>query len=248
LKKDIKKYFRWERSLWKQVNGILAISPEEARLYSRYNRNVDYIFPFFSYHPVSNFELNTKLNKRIRLGFFGNLSWRPNYIGLQYFLDKVFPKLPKHVYEFHIFGKGSLAYNRDNVIGHGYKTIEEIFKTIDVFVFPIPYGAGMNIKVAEVLYNRRPMIISRVAARGLEKILENEKAVIILPTISDFSRILLDISKVRQLCMERISKETSNLFSENFNRNKLIQFLERVNYDKGFISSYSLSVACQGRA
>ena len=104
---------------------------------------------------------------RIRLGFLGNLGWWPNRAALDWFLESIWPHVPD-TFELHVFGNGSECLPTENrVHGHGYVAdLGQVWRTVQLFVQPIVAGGGVNIKVAEAIYQRRPMLATSKALQG----------------------------------------------------------------------------------
>ena len=70
----------------------------------------------------------------------------------------------------HLFGQGStaLADSSKRIHGHGFVgNLDQVWEGVELMIQPITCGAGINIKVAESLYNRMPMVATPLAIRGI---------------------------------------------------------------------------------
>ena len=110
----------------------------------------------------------------------GNLTWWPNRQGIEWFQRSVLSQLPSEQFQLHVFGLGSEGYHRSpNVFGHGFvKELSDIWSAVDCMVQPILSGAGVNIKVAETLYNGIPMLGTIHSTRGLA--LDQDEAIVLM--------------------------------------------------------------------
>ncbi len=183
LKRDLGKLEHIENAGIELIDRIVFISSEDADALGSHSlvRRSTVIGPTFPYPAYQGgMEGDSHPTEKIRLGFLGNLNWWPNREGVDWFLTEVFSRLSQTKFELHIFGPGSEAFgNESNIYGHGFvDDLEDVWNGIDCMIQPIRSGAGVNIKVAETLYNGIPMIGTHLSARGLS--LEKDEAIVLL--------------------------------------------------------------------
>lgn len=163
-------YQRYEHNMLSICDGIIAISEEEAGFY---RMSLDgkvparVIPPLFDYAPIP--YPYKPGDGKLKLVFLANLDWWPNMDAVQWLLDELAPVLDEK-FELHVYGKGSgaLKPSTPRVFLHGFVLdIYEVWSGCFATLAPIINGSGVNIKVAESLYNGVPLICTPLALRGL---------------------------------------------------------------------------------
>lgn len=128
--------------------------------------------------------------------FVGALSWYPNYAGLEYFIENIYPIILKKVpdIKFNIVGKGISEERRkvwNAIPGINLKgfvdDISEEYKNNKVVIAPIYHGAGTNIKVLEAMIYGKNVVVSEFATRGFENVLVNGENIFIAKNDNDFA-------------------------------------------------------------
>ena len=170
LRPDLAKLTRFERAGMRAVDGILFISTDDRDRAVADGLTTPHLHlpPLFAYAPSPRTPRDP--TTPIRLGFLANLDWWPNRVGLEWLLRDVLPHVTRDDLRLHLFGAGSPRHARADrrVIAHGFVTdVARVFAACDVMVCPIHTGAGVNVKLAEALYNGVPVLGTRFAARGL---------------------------------------------------------------------------------
>jgi hypothetical protein len=103
-------------------------------------------------------------------GFLAHFEWWPNRVALEWLLRDVLPRVVRRDLRLDLFGAGSTRFvNADSrIVAQGFvEDVARVFATSDVMLCPTHTGAGVNVKFAEALCNRVPVLGTRVAARGL---------------------------------------------------------------------------------
>jgi glycosyltransferase involved in cell wall biosynthesis len=137
--------------------------------------------------------------------FVGYMNHSPNFHGVNYFIENIWPKVkeavPKAV--FKIAGKGVALeqkgiwekYSGVEVLGFVSDLSGEYRKCRNVVV-PIYYGGGTNIKILEAMSMRRACVITDFAARAYKNDLIDGNNILVAQNDQDFSnkviRLLLD--------------------------------------------------------
>lgn len=103
----------------------------------------------------------------MRLGYLADFAWWPNRRNWQWLIDEVLPKVHRPVL-VHVFGRQSEQIaSRERVVIHGMvNELAAVWDQVDIMVCPVRVGAGVNIKVAESLYHRMPVLATTQAVRG----------------------------------------------------------------------------------
>jgi len=209
---DYRKFESLEWDLIRHVDRVITISRDDETEITKANPNVPVrtIPPLFYYSPAT--PAVSEFKGPVKLGFLGSLSWWPNRRALEWLLDSVLPQVSSKV-ELHVYGKGSDEFNRPPLVyGHGFVTaLSEVWQNVHVMVHPMQEGGGVNVKVAESIYNRMPMIATPQALRGFA--LETDEAVVVL---RDDPALWIDFcnsSSLRELAGRRTSPRNAELFS-----------------------------------
>ena len=128
--------------------------------------NAIVIPPSFGYEPA---QRRKSSGGRMALGMFADFEWWPNRISLDWFLTEIWPSVSSHC-DLHLMGhgSGSVARGLSGITRHGFMaTAREAFALCDLMIAPIIDGAGVNVKVAEALYNGVPVVATPAAVRGI---------------------------------------------------------------------------------
>lgn len=137
------------------------------------------------------------------ISFIGSLDWMPNQEGLQWFLDKIWPKLATTYpqLKFHIAGRNTpesfYRYASKQVVVHG-----EVPSSVDflsqhpIMVVPLLSGSGMRAKILEAMALGRQVITTRVGLEGIGA--EHGQEVLIADRLEEWQ-------KAFQLCFEELT-------------------------------------------
>jgi glycosyltransferase involved in cell wall biosynthesis len=157
--------------------------------------------------------------------FVGTLDWRPNEVGLQHFVDRIWPavRAAHPSAEFHIIGRSpSPAVQRlgacegVTVVG----PVEDVRPHLDratLTVVPLLVGSGTRLKIFEAMAMGTPVISTTIGAEGLpvdpgrEIVLADDAgdfAAAINQLLSDPARRARLADAARAMVVERFSAET----------------------------------------
>lgn len=115
-------------------------------------------------------EYVVKNNSTIQLLFIGAMDWYPNALGIQWFMEKVFPLLPEN-FELDIVGRNASKIfpqiNSERIHIHSnVPAVEPFFLSADMFISPIFAGSGINIKILEAASYGIPIVATPYSLRG----------------------------------------------------------------------------------
>ena len=133
--------------------------------------NVAAFSPAFDYIPFV--REKRPRGRPLNVGLMAKMTWWPNHEGATWFADKILPHLDPSLVVAHYYGIGSKIFEgrRQNLHVHGFvDSLDKIWQTCDLMVCPILSGSGVNIKFAEAVFNRMPVLTTTMAARGLPPI------------------------------------------------------------------------------
>jgi glycosyltransferase involved in cell wall biosynthesis len=206
---------RWERLVNAQVAHGVYISEADAAFGNHgARRNVSVIpnglVDDFAESVTAEWTAPFSQLPRITLGFLGNMGYQPNHAAAvrlcRHILPAVQARMPNMRVRAKVIGRGpqpelvELAGQDVDVTG-AVESIWPAMEEVDVFVFPMTVGAGMQNKVIEALRASRPVIVSPVCAGGIPKV--DESGVLVAESTDEIVRqlqlMLSDPDSLRQI-------------------------------------------------
>ncbi|PSU81795.1 hypothetical protein C0W42_22685, partial [Photobacterium kishitanii] len=168
LRREAKLLENLEHKLIDNKNTFIAISQRDADIIC--SKNIK-IIP----NGVERVFYNRCMDNDIKnIIFFGNLSYYPNQKAVDFIVENIAPKVIGK-YVFHIVGVNPtnkiLNYNKyENIIVHGFiDDIEKFCENMDLAIFPMFYGSGLQNKVLESFAMGIPVIASENVACAINK-------------------------------------------------------------------------------
>jgi hypothetical protein len=171
LRHDCEKLRRYEQRGQVAAGHVLFVSQDEVQQFRHDHPDTAtlHVPPLFDYPPFER-EPHDPARPGLDIGFLGNFEWWPNRAGLGWFLREVWPHVGPEV-TLHVFGQASerAVRPRPRLQVHGFAPhLEDVWRRCDIMICPIGHGAGVNVKLAEAVYNRMPVLARRFAIRGLD--------------------------------------------------------------------------------
>lgn len=167
FRRDLLKYQRFEVERLARVRNVVAISSEDAKELREVipNLNTLVVPPTFSYTAAKR---GKKLHLPLRVGLLGNFGWWPNREAYDWFIGEVWQHVNSDR-ELHVFGPHSTSLRGAvRTTLHGFvDELSDVWQGVDLMVNPIVSGSGVNVKVAEAVYNGMPMLCTPMAVAGL---------------------------------------------------------------------------------
>jgi hypothetical protein len=226
LAREGRKLREFQRHALARIRNKIFISSEEmkdAEQDSADNRFC--LLPSFDYSAPPEIANGTDAST-IDVAFLGNMNWWPNQDAVNWLITEVMPHVGPHV-RLHLIGMNSdaEAWRRPNVVGHGFlKDSADIWKKANVFLAPIVSGAGLNLKVAEAIYNRKSIITTPMGIRGIP--LASDASILIRTTAAQWIDTLNDVSQMKRLNSTPPDVRNSDLFERSRSCDRLKSFLE----------------------
>jgi glycosyltransferase involved in cell wall biosynthesis len=109
--------------------------------------------------------------------FIGTLTWEANIDGLCWFINNCWKQLKVEFpnLKFYIVGKNpnerliNLVKNERDIVLTGFvKNLDEYYSKSRVFISPLRFGSGVEIKNINAMYRGIPIVTTSVGAEGLE--------------------------------------------------------------------------------
>ncbi len=222
----------FERTLYRQVDGVAPISQEDFFEISQYKKKNVELIPLglnFS-SPLPRPEL-----PEIKFLFIGRLDWPPNRDGLEWVLREIWPMVIKNRPQacLKIVGSGNKEWLRSyshlegiEVVGF-VKELKDAYRDCHFTIVPVFYGSGTRIKVLESFAMGRKLISTKMGVQGAnlttdDYILANSKE----EWVSVLSNINLN-SEMEKTLSQSITK-VSQEFCEKQVGHKFVQWLKEL--------------------
>lgn len=166
---------------------------------------------------------NKNLGKTIV--FVGNVSWKPNLHGLNYFIKNIYPKVLEKDNDILLKIVGSSIPNKikqlknDNIIFYENlpeKEKKEIIGDSRVCIVPIYFGGGTRIKILEYWAHSKPVISTKIGAEGLIK----SEGTYICDGDNEFASTIIELINNDRL-IEKAGKANLKIFIENYCEEKI---------------------------
>ena len=166
---------------------------------------------------------NTRYAPQEREGllFVGGFGHGPNLDAVEWFLDKIYPKVyQKTKAPFYVVGSNApetLAERKvEGMVFKGFvseEELEQLYMSCRMAVVPLRYGAGVKGKVVEALHYGIPVVTTSVGAEGIEGLddcvaVEDQEEAYIQTVISLYSDYAA-LEKMHDRSMEYVAKHYS---------------------------------------
>lgn len=180
LLKSSKEWKELEFELFNKTDVIHVVgSYEQEVLKEEFGDKPIRNIPLFMFSRDEYKQLELNFNDRKDILFVGGFNHKPNYDGVWWFINEVFPGIKEKnpAIKFYIVGsnppKDIKRLQSEDIIVTGYVTdeqLEQYYNQCKVVVVPLRYGAGVKGKVVEALYNQVPIVTTQIGAEGLTDI------------------------------------------------------------------------------
>ncbi len=213
---DLHRVAAWERFVNSVVDRVIYISTPDAQ-FANHGQTDGKI------HVVPNgvFDIENTCERpgwrsplsalpKVTLGFLGNMGYSPNHLAAIRLVDEVLPSLELGIANLDIRVKIIGRHPQDDLLARRsarvavtgeVASIWPELEEVDVFVFPMTRGAGLQNKILEALRARRPVIASRICAASLPN--SSDHGVVVADSPDEIAHALLDIvldqSKLQRL-------------------------------------------------
>lgn len=227
---------KFEKNVANKVDGIIAISPEDAKLFSSYAPETPLTdIPMgFDFDNISNYDVNQQYNDFPVFYHLGSMDWLPNVQGMKWFIDEVIPFVKKRHpdFKFRIAGKKMpqwfLKRQNKNLIVDG-----EIIDALNyqenkaIMIVPLLSGGGIRVKIIEGMALGKTIISTSIGAEGIPY--ADQKNILIANNKEDFAKQIGKCFHSKEFCKE-IGREAQILAKENYDFNKTAKKMMRFYY------------------
>lgn len=204
-----KRLTHFENEVIKHMDGIMALSEEDALYFKQNTKNAH-----ISAIPIgidtlaySNIDQEKQYKNFPVLFHLGSMDWKPNIIGMMWFVNKVMPLLKqKHPQiQVVIAGKNmpqwffSKADNNLKVMGR-VRDAREFQEDKAILIVPLLTGSGIRVKILEGMAMGKTIISTTIGAKGIDY--EKDKTILIADTPAEFAEQISKCIASEELCRE----------------------------------------------
>ncbi len=228
LKYLAKQLKRYEMSIIGQVDGIAAISHEDAKKYLSFGLEVKLeTIPFGidieDYRPTDASAGNEK-----SLFHLGAMDWKPNIEGVMWFTEEVFPELKE--YNLHLAGRKMPKWLIDALDPqiHNHGEVIDALAFMDQFpimIVPLFSAGGMRVKIIEGMAMKKAIISTEIGAEGIN--VKDRDNIMIANTKEEFVEAINQLT-ADPILIKRIQENGRRLVEREYNNlvltERLIEF------------------------
>ena len=217
----------FEKQIATSVDGIMSLSDEDALYFKDYSHKIKIAAIPTGLNIKKNSEIDIK--KRYEglpiLFHLGSMDWKPNVLGLKWFIKEVLPLLKKNHPEIQLIIAGKnmppwfFKQADRNLIVQGMVKDATLFQEDKaILIVPLLTGSGIRIKILESMALGKTIISTRVGASGITY--EDGKNILIANDPKEFSEQIRRCILSEDLCRS-IGKNAQILISEKYELNKI---------------------------
>ena len=191
------KFYKEETAACSQQDALLVTSERDISIFNQTVPGVPkYLIPNgvdttyfqpFETHPIPN-----------SMVFVGMMKYVPNYDGISWFLDEIFPKILKKVPDatITIVGKNppksiSGRANKNIIVTGFVEDTRPYIEKSAIYVVPLRMGGGTRLKIMEALAVKKPIITTSVGCEGIEVV--NDESILIADQPDEFAARVIEL-------------------------------------------------------
>lgn len=214
--------YRIEKHLGRKVDALVAISEPDRKWFVRHKLQKPSITIHVGYFNKTKQIRNIEQYPRSAFAYIGALDWIPNYDGLIWFIDWIWPHIQAEIpdAEFHIAGRNaqiSLAERliaERKIIFHGQvPNSAEYISNYPIMVVPLLSGSGLRVKIIEGMFLGRAIVCTSAAIKGID--VKHGEHVLIADTPNDFANHVVELINNQQLT-DNLIKNAPEYASANY--------------------------------
>jgi hypothetical protein len=225
FRREIAKQRRYEIEGFWRTQGVIFLSTTDMAwgCAQVLGLHALYVPPLFTEPPILR---RRQPRGHLRLGYLADFAWWPNRQNWNWLINEVLTKVHRSI-TVHVFGRQSEQIPAsDRVVVHGFvPEIGAVWDQVDIMICPTRIGAGVNIKLAESLYNRMPVLATVHDLRGLD--CQSGSGLAIMDSAEEWVAFL-NSSQADLLATQLPSEKLSRQFAADRHVQQLENFISEV--------------------
>ena len=222
---------KYEINQIKNADYVFSVCDSNTNWMKQYNQRCFTMFPTYEM-----LKIEREMPSNHNILYMGNLSWKSNMEGLEWFVRKAFPLVCDVIPDakLTIVGSGPSANifkNHPNINYLGYvKDIQHIYDDQSIFIVPLFDGSGIRIKILEAFNNEIPVVSTLLACETIGA--ENGKDIIIADSAEDFANSIVELFDNYQLRKDMV-KNAKDFLNRRFSLSvRQMEFLRCLEEDE----------------
>lgn len=177
LRRQLKRWIRFEQDAWRTVDRVITMSEKDRRMV-----NGDRAITLANGVDIERFRPSGLNPEPYRLLFIGSFAHLPNVLALEFFLTKVWPELQALPVRLHVIAGSRpdyyLNHYRDRVrldlnrpaieIEEFVSDVRPAYERASIVVAPLLASAGTNIKIMEAMAMGKAIVSTAAGINGLD--------------------------------------------------------------------------------
>ncbi len=221
-----KRMKKFELSMLNLYDGIVPVSKRDAETFS----NLGCSIPM----QVCEHGVDTQINKSINeinteeksVFHIGSMDWRPNLLGLEWFIDNCWPIVLKEIPDAKLYLAGRNFPNSwkekviKNVIMVGeVENASAFIQSKQVMICPLHAGSGIRVKLMEGMSFGKAIVSTAIGAEGLPVV--NGKNIFIADGNEEFAKCIIQLLSDNEL-RNSFQTESRKLAEQKFDYRVLV--------------------------
>jgi glycosyltransferase involved in cell wall biosynthesis len=216
---------RFEIGTLNKMDGIVAITPVDARNFDRLSHSTNIVSIPFGINLESLPE-NPVQPEEASLFHIGTMNWFPNEEGIKWLINEVWPGVTKRLpdIELHLAGRYmpewllKLSAPRVTVEGE-VPDVWEYMQRFSIMVVPLFSGSGIRIKIVEAMAAGKAIITTSIGAEGINY--ENGQHLLIAKDARSFAEAIVKLCNDKTL-RDSLGQNARMLIAKEHDNNKLM--------------------------
>lgn len=233
IRQQRRKFEHFERRVFAEVDGIVAVSREDASLL-RHQFGVENVDVVENGVDGAYFENVRGGGKADVILFLGSLDWRPNLDAVHLLLDNIFPaaRRAEPSARLCLVGRNAPTWlvqrveHTANVELHAnVADVRPYLAESGVLAVPLRIGGGSRLKILEALAAGLPVVSTRIGAEGLD--LQPDKDLVVVEGVKDMAAALVQSLRHPER-MRAMARQGREVVRTQYDWEKLAAKLESV--------------------
>jgi glycosyltransferase involved in cell wall biosynthesis len=216
---------RFEIGILNKMDGIIAITPVDARNLDRLSHSTNIISVPFGIN-LESLSITPVQPEEASLFHIGTMNWYPNEEGIKWMIDEVWPAVTKKLpgIELHLAGRYmpewllKLSVPHITVDGE-VPDVWEYMQRFSIMVVPLFSGSGIRIKIVEAMAAGKAIITTAIGAEGINY--ENGQHLLIAKDPKSFVDAIVKLYNDKTL-RDTLGKNARMLIAKEHDNNKLM--------------------------